>query len=89
MSSKSKTGKNTTPQQRLEQFTSAKLHVDGDRLFCTSCNLVVDHERKSSVQAHLRTAKHEDSKRKYEESATSKAQPLSEYKFNSTEIVLL
>ena len=78
---KSKTGEKATPKQCRERFPNPKLHVAGNGLFSSTCNLVVDHERKSSIQNHLQTAKHTgmDNKRKYEERALAVGpQPLSE-----------
>uniref|UniRef100_A0A9J8AJF7 CGG triplet repeat-binding protein 1 n=1 Tax=Cyprinus carpio carpio TaxID=630221 RepID=A0A9J8AJF7_CYPCA len=34
------------------------LHESGGELFCTACNIVVEHKRKSSIDKHFATAKH-------------------------------
>uniref|UniRef100_A0A8C5FXB2 Uncharacterized protein n=1 Tax=Gadus morhua TaxID=8049 RepID=A0A8C5FXB2_GADMO len=34
------------------------LHESGGKLFCTACNIVVEHKHKSSIDKHFATAKH-------------------------------
>lgn len=34
------------------------LHESGGKLFCTACNIVVEHKRKSSIDKLFATAKH-------------------------------
>ncbi|GFO18216.1 CGG triplet repeat-binding protein 1 [Plakobranchus ocellatus] len=54
---KSKCSTKTTVMERHAQFPK-ETHVAGQKLFCTSCNLVLDHTRKSSVSSHLGSGKH-------------------------------
>ena len=44
-------------RDRAKEFINVT-HEDGGLLFCSMCNLVIDHTRKSSVISHLETAKH-------------------------------
>uniref|UniRef100_A0A8C2BR82 Uncharacterized protein n=1 Tax=Cyprinus carpio TaxID=7962 RepID=A0A8C2BR82_CYPCA len=39
-------------------FYPGILHESGGKLFCTACNIVVEHKRKSSIDKHFATAKH-------------------------------
>ena len=45
-------------KQRVLQFKDAKLHEDGGLLFCTTCNCVLDHTRKSTICDHIMSKKH-------------------------------
>ena len=49
---KSKSGTKTTTKERHAQFPR-ETHVAGEKLFCTICNVVLDHTRKSSVASHI------------------------------------
>ncbi|KAI2655833.1 CGG triplet repeat-binding protein 1 [Labeo rohita] len=40
-----------------QQFPNV-LHESGGKLFCTVCNIIVEHKRKSSLDRHFSTAKH-------------------------------
>lgn len=48
---------NITAKDRAKQFPNV-LHESGGKLFCTVCNIVVEHKRKSSLDRHFSTAKH-------------------------------
>uniref|UniRef100_A0A3Q3F0J1 Uncharacterized protein n=1 Tax=Kryptolebias marmoratus TaxID=37003 RepID=A0A3Q3F0J1_KRYMA len=37
---------------RAKQFPS-QLHESGGELFCTSCNLILEHKRKSTIEKHF------------------------------------
>ena len=54
---KNKAGRNVTARQRHAEFVGWT-HVSGEKLFCTPCNLVLDHSRKSSVEIHKKSGKH-------------------------------
>ena len=43
-------------------------YVDDGKLFCTICNKVIDHSRKSTVEAHMKTGKHIKRKDELEQS---------------------
>ncbi|GFO18988.1 CGG triplet repeat-binding protein 1 [Plakobranchus ocellatus] len=50
-----------TPKERQLQF-STSTHVSGDKLFCSTCNVVLDHTRKSTVDGHMTSSKHKSMK---------------------------
>ncbi|XP_064420325.1 uncharacterized protein LOC102354807 isoform X2 [Latimeria chalumnae] len=54
---RAKTALYITAQQRCEQFPS-QLHEDGGKLFCSACNVVLDHYRKSTIIDHLKSKTH-------------------------------
>ena len=41
-----------TPQEQAKQYPR-KFHADNNLLFCSTCNVVVDHHRKSVLDKHL------------------------------------
>nr|XP_008283579.1 PREDICTED: CGG triplet repeat-binding protein 1 [Stegastes partitus] len=47
----------TTVKDRAKQFPDV-LYESGGKLFCTPCNTVVKHKRKSLTDKHFSTAKH-------------------------------
>ncbi|GFN93727.1 CGG triplet repeat-binding protein 1 [Plakobranchus ocellatus] len=46
-------------------------HVSGSKLFCTPCNKVIDHLRKSSVDSHRKSADHQPKEDKVKEAQGS------------------
>ncbi|XP_067890507.1 CGG triplet repeat-binding protein 1-like [Heterodontus francisci] len=42
----------------MKEFGSQILHAVGGILFCTSCNVSLDHTRRSTVQRHLESKSH-------------------------------
>lgn len=42
-------------RERAGQYTGGVFYSDGYKMFCRSSNMVVDHIRKSVVDAHLKT----------------------------------
>ena len=54
---KAKCARHITAHQRQSEF-SHWTHVSGSKLFCTPCNKVLDHVRKSSVDSHRKSAEH-------------------------------
>ncbi|XP_059208604.1 CGG triplet repeat-binding protein 1-like [Centropristis striata] len=46
-----------TDKDRANQYPDV-LHESGGKLFCTPCNCVLEHKRKSSVTCHFASAKH-------------------------------
>ena len=56
---------NITANDRARNYPEGTFHVDDDRLFCSSCNVVVDHLQKFVVDKHLEAASHKrDAERK-------------------------
>jgi len=49
---------NITANDRAKNYPEGTFHVDDDQLFCSSCNVVVDHLRKFVVDKHLEVASH-------------------------------
>jgi hypothetical protein len=60
---------NKSAKERAVQFKSDGFYEDGGKLFCRSCNCVVDHCRKSTIVDHQQSAKH--IKRKADNDASS------------------
>lgn len=58
----SKCGTKTTAKERQAQFQK-------ETLFCTVCNVILDHTRKSSVASHLDATKHKARKELGEKSS--------------------
>ena len=54
---KAKCARYVTAHQRQSEF-SHWTHISGSKLFCTSCNKILDHLRKSSVDSHRKSAEH-------------------------------
>ncbi|XP_001864969.2 uncharacterized protein LOC6047992 [Culex quinquefasciatus] len=55
----SKSAIKVTPAERVAQYPSGMLHVEDDAtLFCSICNVSLDHTRKGSIDKHLRTQLH-------------------------------
>ena len=44
---------NITVNDRARNYPEGTFHVDDCRLFCSSCNVVVDHLQKFVVKKHL------------------------------------
>jgi len=49
---------NITANDRARNYPEGTFHVDDGRLFCSSCNLVVDHLQKFVVDKYLEGASH-------------------------------
>ena len=60
---------NISANDRARKYPEGTFHVDDDLLFCSSCNIVVDHLRKCVVDKHLEAESH---KRNAEKNAVGK-----------------
>lgn len=60
---------NIAANDRARKYPEGTFHVDDDLLFCSSCNIVVDHLRKCVVDKHLEAESH---KRNAEKNALGK-----------------
>ena len=49
---------NVTANNRARNYLKGTFHVDDGRLFCSSCNMVVDHLQKFVVDKPLEVALH-------------------------------
>lgn len=49
---------NIDAKQRASKYPSGTFHVDDGLLFCSKCNVVIDHVRKSTVDDHLKSKSH-------------------------------
>lgn len=45
-------------EKRVKDYPAGTLHADDGVLFCTTCNVAVDHLRKFCVDVHLKSEKH-------------------------------
>ena len=54
-------------QRILPEKSQAIFYASGDRLFCKLCNIVVSHTRKSTIDRHIASAKHQRKAKKFEE----------------------
>uniref|UniRef100_A0A8D0G6Y2 CGG triplet repeat-binding protein 1 n=1 Tax=Sphenodon punctatus TaxID=8508 RepID=A0A8D0G6Y2_SPHPU len=55
-----------TAQERATEFAK-ELHEDGGKLFCTSCNVMLDHTRRSIVVDHIKCKTHLKRKAEFEQ----------------------
>ncbi|RXM28063.1 CGG triplet repeat-binding protein 1 [Acipenser ruthenus] len=60
----SKKVKNVSAADHVKHNPAGVLHSDGGKLFCTSCNVTIDHSRELAVGRHLDSSIHR--KRKVE-----------------------
>uniref|UniRef100_H3A916 U1-type domain-containing protein n=1 Tax=Latimeria chalumnae TaxID=7897 RepID=H3A916_LATCH len=65
--------KTATPASRAREFPE-KLHADGDKLFCTSCNVVLNHDRRSVIVDHFASKKHKLKEEAAQEDGGNKCQ---------------
>ena len=49
---------NVSCSDRVKQYPKGVLHADAGQLFCSSCNITLDHCRKGSIDKHLLTQLH-------------------------------
>ncbi|XP_067875313.1 CGG triplet repeat-binding protein 1-like [Heterodontus francisci] len=54
-----------TAAHRVKELGSPILHADGGILFCTSCNVSLDHTGWAMVQRHLQSESHRNRKRAF------------------------
>ena len=48
---------NITANDRTRKYPPGTFHVEDSMLFCSSCNMVIDHVRKFVVDKHLEAIK--------------------------------
>lgn len=66
------TAMKTTARDRLRSYPKGTLHEDDGLLFCSTCNVVLDHTRKSSIDKHLESATHVQKSRSSETTGKQK-----------------
>lgn len=49
---------NISCADRVKQYPKGTLHADGGLLFCSSCNVTLDHTRKGTIDKHLGSKTH-------------------------------
>jgi hypothetical protein len=60
---------NISCSERAKQYPKGTVHADDGRLFCSSCNVVLDHTRKGTIDRHLETAAHISKRQRFDEEA--------------------
>ncbi|XP_027791347.1 CGG triplet repeat-binding protein 1-like [Marmota flaviventris] len=70
---RSKTALYVTPLDHVTEF-GGELHEDGEKLFCISCNVVLNHVCKSAISDHLKSKTHTKRKAEFEEQNVRKKQ---------------
>ena len=48
-----------TAKDRVKQYSAGTFHEESGLLFCTVCNVVLEHSRKSVLDRHLEAASHQ------------------------------
>lgn len=51
---------NITVKERANKYPKGTFFVDDNLMFCSTCNIVVDHLRKSVVDKHLQSYTHKN-----------------------------
>jgi hypothetical protein len=64
---KMKKAVNVSCTDRAKQYPKGTLHADGGCLFCTSCNITLDHTRKGTIDRHLLTPLHTQKRKSVDE----------------------
>ena len=49
---------NVSAADRAKQYKNCEVFEDGGKLFCRSCNVVLNHQRKSTVDNHFKPDAH-------------------------------
>ncbi|MGH0170990.1 UNVERIFIED_CONTAM: hypothetical protein FKN15_060039, partial [Acipenser sinensis] len=63
---KSKKAKFISTEDRIQSYEKGMLHADGGILFCSTCNVSLDHLRKGTTDKQLDSAVHKNKKTKLE-----------------------
>jgi hypothetical protein len=58
---------NVSCSDRVKQYPKGVLHADAGQLFCSSCNITLDHCRKGSIDKHLLTQFHVTKRKQLDE----------------------
>ena len=53
---------NVTAHDQARKYAVGTFHMDDELMFCSSCNIVIDHLCKSVVDKHLESALHKQSR---------------------------
>lgn len=69
MSKQLKTAVNISCNERAAQYPKGTLHADGGKLFCSTCNVTLDHTRKGTIDRHLDIPSHVAKRKLIEEAA--------------------
>ena len=64
---------NVSCAERAKQYPKGTLHADDGRLFCTSCNVTLDHTRKGTIDRHLLTPMHTQKRKSLNETNDTRA----------------
>lgn len=62
-------GTSAADRIRNSRLYQQEFYVDGIKLFCRSCNVLINHDRKSTLDSHLESQKHKKAKNSLEESS--------------------
>uniref|UniRef100_H3B025 Uncharacterized protein n=1 Tax=Latimeria chalumnae TaxID=7897 RepID=H3B025_LATCH len=65
---------NVSAKNRSSQYKNGTFHVSGDIMFCSTCNIAVDHKRKATCDRHLETSMYLEKKKKMESAAVSSSE---------------
>src|SRR5277367_2065122 len=68
---RNKTATKVSAKDRVKEYSNTNLHESDGFLFCTPCNVQLDHIRKSVIDNHLKSHKHVEKKRKLDESTSA------------------
>jgi hypothetical protein len=55
-------GISASDRVRYSKLYQEEFYVDGVKLFCRSCNVLINHDRKTTLDSHLESQKHKKAK---------------------------
>src|SRR6185369_13438332 len=62
-------GTSAADRIRKSKLYQEEFYIDGIKLFCRSCNVVINHDRKCTLDYHLDSQKHKKTKNSLKESS--------------------
>jgi len=68
-----KKAENVSCEERARQYPKGTLHADSGKLFCSCCNITLDHTRKGAIDRHLESLVHVSKRKASEELQNKKA----------------